>query len=72
MTIRVIDEEHGIETALNLDTIIYNEKTNICTFETLRGRKGKIVRHGKKTKTNDFVDTALENGFTYGEVIWEE
>lgn len=72
MTIRVIDEKHGIETALNLDIIIYNEETNTCTFETIRGKKGKIIRHSKKYDKNDFVDTALENSDTFGEIIWEE
>lgn len=72
MTIYVTDKENGITTALNLDSITYDEKTNTCTFETIRGKKGKIITHTKKAKNNLFVYNAFNNTSAYGEIIWEE
>ncbi|MBQ8624156.1 MAG: hypothetical protein IJ424_07300 [Oscillospiraceae bacterium] len=72
MILYVINDKIGKETAVLIESIEWEEKTNICKFITITGKKGKVETDYKKLKNNIAISSAVKNEYVYGEIIWEE
>ena len=72
MILYVINDKLGKETAISIETIEWEESTNICRFVTISGKKGKVETDYKKSKNNIAISSAVKNEYVYGEIIWEE
>ncbi len=72
MTIYVIDENNGKEIAIEIETIEWDKKTNICKFTTRSGKTGRVETDYKRSKNNIAISSAVNNESVYGKIIWEE